>query len=45
MEGIGTTGIKAGAIKVGSSPSMTKYEEAVHKAAVIAQKATGVPPY
>jgi phosphotriesterase-related protein len=42
-EGIGTTGIKAGVIKVGSSPEMTPYEEAVHKAAVIAQKATGVP--
>ncbi|MDD5311885.1 MAG: phosphotriesterase-related protein [Dehalococcoidia bacterium] len=42
-EGIGTTGVKAGAIKVGSSPKMTKYEEAVHEAAVIAQKATGVP--
>ena len=42
-EGIGTTGVKAGAIKVGSSPEMTDYEKAVHKAAVIAQKATGVP--
>lgn len=42
-EGIGTTGVKAGAIKVGSSPQMTEYEKAVHKAAVIAQKATGVP--
>ena len=42
-EGIGTTGVKAGAIKVGSSPVMTDYEKAVHKAAVIAQKATGVP--
>ena len=42
-EGIGTTGVKAGAIKVGSSPELTDYEKAVHKAAVIAQKATGVP--
>jgi phosphotriesterase-related protein len=42
-EGIGTTGIKAGVIKVGSSPEMTAYEQAVHKAAAIAQKATGVP--
>ena len=42
-EGIGTTGVKAGAIKVGTSPEMTDYEKAVHKAAVIAQKATGVP--
>jgi len=43
MDGIGSTGVKAGAIKVGSSPVMTRYEEAVHSAAVIAQKATGVP--
>jgi len=42
-EGIGTTGVKAGAIKVGSSPVMTDYEKAVHKAAVTAQKDTGVP--
>ncbi|HEX7364392.1 MAG TPA: phosphotriesterase-related protein [Dehalococcoidia bacterium] len=42
-EGIGTTGVKAGAIKVGTSPVMTDYEKAVHKAAVMAQKATGVP--
>jgi len=42
-EGIGNTGVKAGAIKVGTSPVMTDYEKAVHKAAVIAQKATGVP--
>jgi phosphotriesterase-related protein len=42
-QGIGTTGVKAGVIKVGSSPKMTPYEESVHKAAVIAQKATGVP--
>jgi len=43
LEGIGATGIKAGAIKVGSSPVMTDYERDVHKAAVDAQKATGVP--
>jgi phosphotriesterase-related protein len=42
-EGIGKTGVKAGVIKVGSSPKMTKYEAAVHKGAAIAQKATGVP--
>lgn len=42
-DGIGTTGVKAGAIKVGSSGVMTDYEKAVHKAAAIAQKATGVP--
>jgi phosphotriesterase-related protein len=42
-EGVGTTGVKAGVIKVGSSPELTDYEKAVHKAAVIAQKATGVP--
>ncbi len=42
-QGIGTTGVKAGVIKVGSSPKMTVYEQAVHKAAVMAQKATGVP--
>jgi phosphotriesterase-related protein len=42
-EGIGTTGIRAGVIKVASSETITPYEEAVFKAAVIAQKATGVP--
>lgn len=42
-EGIGKTGVKAGVIKVGSSPKMSDYEKAVHKAAVAAQKATGVP--
>jgi len=42
-DGVGTTGIKPGVIKVGSSPTMTDYEKAVHKAAVIAQKATGAP--
>ena len=42
-EGIGNSGVKAGVIKVGTSPQMTKYEAAVLKAAVIAQKATGVP--
>jgi phosphotriesterase-related protein len=42
-DGVGTTGIKPGVIKVASGPTMTAYEMAVHKAAVIAQKATGVP--
>ena len=42
-QGIGKTGVRAGVIKVGSSPKMTPHEQAVHKAAVIAQKATGVP--
>ena len=42
-QGIGKTGVKAGVIKVGTSPKMTPYEEAVFKAAVVAQKATGVP--
>ena len=42
-EGIGTTGVKAGVIKVGSGPTMSSYEASVHKAAVVAQKATGVP--
>jgi len=42
-QGIGKTGVKAGVIKVGSGPKMTAHEKAVHKAAVIAQKATGVP--
>ena len=42
-QGIRKTGVKAGVIKVGSSPKMTSYEESVHKAAVMAQKATGVP--
>jgi phosphotriesterase-related protein len=42
-QGIEKTGVKAGVIKVGSSPKMTSYEESIHKAAVIAQKATGVP--
>lgn len=41
--GIGKTGVKAGVIKVGTGPKMTPYEAAVLKAAVIAQKATGVP--
>jgi phosphotriesterase-related protein len=43
MQGIGKTGVKAGVIKVGSSPKMSSYEAAVHKAAVVAQKVTGVP--
>lgn len=42
-QGIGNTGVKAGVIKIGSSPKLTKYEMAVHKAAVVAQRATGVP--
>ncbi len=42
-DGIGATGIRAGVIKVSSSEIITPYEEAVFKAAVIAQKATGVP--
>jgi phosphotriesterase-related protein len=42
-EGIGTTGIRAGVIKVASSEAITPYEEAVFRAAVMAQKATGVP--
>ena len=42
-QGIGKSGVKAGVIKVGTSPKMTPHEENVHKAAVIAQKATGVP--
>jgi len=42
-EGIGTTGIRAGVIKVASSENITPYEEAVFRAAVMAQKATGVP--
>lgn len=42
-QGIGKTGVKAGVIKVGTGPEMSKYEEAVLKAAVVAQKATGVP--
>jgi phosphotriesterase-related protein len=41
--GIGHTGVKAGLLKVGSSPKMTKYEESVHKAVAMAQMATGVP--
>jgi phosphotriesterase-related protein len=42
-QGIGKSGVLAGVIKVASSPKMTPYEADVHKAAVIAQKATGVP--
>lgn len=42
-QGIGKSGAKAGVIKVGTSPKMTTHEQAVHKAAIIAQKATGVP--
>lgn len=44
-EGIGNTRVKAGVIKVGTSGDgpISPYETAVFKAAVIAQKATGVP--
>jgi phosphotriesterase-related protein len=44
-EGIGKTGVKAGVIKCGTSGSgpISPYETAVLKAAVITQKATGVP--
>lgn len=42
-DGIGTSGVKAGVIKVGTGDKMTPYEASVLKAAVIAQKATGVP--
>lgn len=42
--GIGGTGVRAGVIKVGTGPNkMSPYEEAVLKAAIIAQKATGLP--
>lgn len=40
--GIGKTGIKAGAIKIASSEHITAYEQSMFKAAVMAQKATGV---
>jgi phosphotriesterase-related protein len=42
-EGIGKSGVKAGAIKVCSGPVLTDYEKITHIAAVNAQKATGVP--
>jgi phosphotriesterase-related protein len=44
-QGIGKTGVKAGVIKCGTSGGgkISPYETAVLKAAVIAQKATGVP--
>ncbi len=42
-KGIGNTSVKAGLIKVSSSAQMTQYEEETHKAAVMAQKATGAP--
>jgi phosphotriesterase-related protein len=42
--GIGTTGIKAGAIKVATgAPAITQLEHKFLEAACIAQKATGVP--
>jgi len=43
VEGIGNTGVRAGLIKVASSARMTQYEEETHRAAVMAQKATGAP--
>ena len=44
-QGIGKTGVKAGVIKCGTSGggTISPYETAVLKAAVVAQKATGVP--
>jgi len=44
-DGIGSTGVKAGVIKVGTSSNdpISPYETAVLKAAAMAQKATGVP--
>lgn len=42
-KGIGKSGVKAGVIKVATGSQMTDYEKAVHLAAVIAQKETGVP--
>lgn len=42
-QGIGNTGVRAGLIKVAASAQMTQYEEETHKAAVMAQKATGAP--
>jgi phosphotriesterase-related protein len=44
-QGIGKTGVKAGVIKCGTSGGgpISPYETAVLKAAVVAQKATGVP--
>jgi phosphotriesterase-related protein len=42
-QGIGKSGVLAGVIKVGIGLKMTPGEQAIHKAAVIAQKATGVP--
>jgi Predicted metal-dependent hydrolase with the TIM-barrel fold len=43
IQGIGKTRIKAGVIKCGTGTIMSPYEAAVLKAAVIAQKVTGVP--
>lgn len=44
-QGIGKTGVKAGVIKVGTSGGgpISAYEQAVLKAAAMAQKVTGVP--
>ena len=44
-DGIGTSGVRPGVIKVGTSGGgpISQYETAVLKAAVVAQKATGIP--
>jgi phosphotriesterase-related protein len=42
-EGIGKSGIKAGAIKIATDEHITPYEESMFRGAVIAQKETGVP--
>ena len=42
-DGIGKSGVRAGVIKVGTSPQMTPHEVNTHKAAVMAQMATGLP--
>ena len=44
-KGIGTTGVKAGVIKIGTGArtAFTRYEQAIMTAAAMAQKATGMP--
>jgi phosphotriesterase-related protein len=42
-QGIGKTGVKAGAIKVASGETVSDYEKKLFRAAVTAQKETGVP--
>ncbi len=42
-EGISRTGVKPGVLKIATSLQMSKYEEAVHRAAAVAQKETGIP--